>query len=322
MQARLVTVVPDEGRVVDLRTAYRGLLERQGAAHLAAGQLAAAWFPSSMTTALGGGARWFATAEEAVDAADERASLSIEDVTWLAPVDPPILRDALVFEEHLLSQFGRANIEVPKQYYRAPVYYKANPTTLYGHGADIPWPYESTYMDYELEVGFVLWKPGQDLTPAEAAEHLFGVTVLNDFSARDVQGREMSSRLGPAKGKDFATALGPWITTVDEIDLQGLEMVARVNGELWSQGTSADMMWSPEEIVAYVSQWEAIVPGEVIGSGTVGSGSGSDLGRRLSAGDLVELEISGLGMLRNRLGSPQQSRWWPSSRLPEGRAES
>jgi len=219
-----------------------------------------------------------------------------------------------VFESHLLSQFGRLNIEVPSQYYRAPVYYKANPTTVYGHDSEVPWPYESTYMDYELEVGFVLGRSGINLTPAEAEAHLFGVTIINDFSARDVQSREMSARLGPAKGKDFCTVLGPWITTLDEVAVDDLEMIARVNGEEWSRGTTADMMWSPGEIIAYVSQFEPTVPGEVIGSGTVGGGSGSDLGRRLAPGDEVELEVTGLGRLRNRLANPQAARWWPESR--------
>lgn len=308
---RLVAVEPDADRVIDLRAAHRVHLERKGATPSAARRISAAWFPGSMATAIAAGRGLVELAAEVVAAAGDDATHELAAVTWGAPIDPPVLRDCLVFEQHLRTQFGRADIPVPKQYYRAPVYYKANPTTVVGTDAEIPWPFDSSYMDYELELGFVLGEPALDVTPDEAVRHLFGVTVLNDFSTRDVQSREMSARLGPAKGKDFATALGPWITTADEVDVTALQMLARVNGEQWSKGTSADMMWSPAEIIAYVSQSERTVPGEVIGSGTVGSGSGSDLGRRLSPGDTVELEIEGIGTLRNTLASPGAVRWWP-----------
>jgi len=311
---RIVAVEPDADRVIDLRRAHQLVLERRGASPGSARRMSATVFPESMAEAIALGDEFPETVYDVVDRAGDDASTGIGDVAWLAPVDPPILRDALVFEEHLLSQFGRFNIEVPDQYYLAPVYYKGNPTTVVGHQALIPWPYESTYLDYELEVGLVLGRSGVDLTPEEAEAHLFGVTIINDFSARDIQSREMGARLGPAKGKDFCTVLGPWITTRDEIVLDDLEMVARVNGVEWSRGTTADMMWSPTEIIAYVSQFEPTVPGEVIGSGTVGGGCGSDLGRRLSPGDEVELEVAGLGRLRNRVSDPQPARWWPTPR--------
>lgn len=309
---RLVAVEPDAQRVVDLRAAHRLHLTRRGATPTAARRVSSSWFPRSMAAAIATGDGFVELADEVVAAAGDDASHDMSDVAWAAPIDPPVLRDCLVFEQHLRTQFGRAEIPVPKQYYRAPVYYKANPTTVFGQDAEIPWPFDSSYMDYELELGFVLGRPALDVTPDEAAAHLFGVTILNDFSTRDVQSREMSARLGPAKGKDFATALGPWITTADEVDVTALEMLGRVNGDQWSKGTSADMMWSPAEIIAYVSQSEPTVPGEVIGSGTVGSGSGSDLGRRLSPGDTVELEIEGIGTLRNTLASPGAVRWWPA----------
>src|SRR5579864_142575 len=127
-------------------------------------------------------------------------------------------------------------------------------------------------MDYELELGFVIWRAGKDLTPEQALDYLFGVTIFNDFSARDIQMQEMMGLLGPAKGKDFATALGPWITTLDELDVHDLAMLARVNGEEWSRGSSSTMMWKVEEIIAYVSKGEGLRPGELIGSGTVGLG--------------------------------------------------
>jgi 2-keto-4-pentenoate hydratase/2-oxohepta-3-ene-1,7-dioic acid hydratase in catechol pathway len=134
---------------------------------------------------------------------------------------------------------------------------------------------------------------------------------MNDFSARDVQAREMTAGFGPTKGKDFATALGPWITTLDEVDLTDLDMVARVNGEEWSRGSTSSLMWSVEELVAFASRGEAIVAGEVIGTGTVGLGCGLELYRKLKPGDVVEIEIASVGVLRNVIGHPSPSRWTP-----------
>jgi 2-keto-4-pentenoate hydratase/2-oxohepta-3-ene-1,7-dioic acid hydratase in catechol pathway len=131
------------------------------------------------------------------------------------------------------------------------------------------------------------------------------VTIYNDFSARDIQTREMKLMLGPAKGKDFNTALGPWITTVDELDIADLTMLARINGDEWSRGNSGTIMWQPGEIVAYCSYGENLLPGDVVGSGTVGGGCGLELDKRLQPGDVVELEISGVGVLRNRMGQPE-----------------
>lgn len=171
-------------------------------------------------------------------------------------------------------------------------------------------------MDYELELGFIVSRSGHDLTPQQAKEYLFGVTILNDFSARDIQINEIQGLLGPAKGKDFATALGPWITTADELDRQNLTMVARVNGVEWSRGSSAMMMWQIEEILAYISKGEGIQAGELIGSGTVGFGCGQELGKMLQPGDVVELEIEGIGVLRNRIGEQAVPGWQPQKRTP------
>jgi 2-keto-4-pentenoate hydratase/2-oxohepta-3-ene-1,7-dioic acid hydratase in catechol pathway len=169
-------------------------------------------------------------------------------------------------------------------------------------------------LDYELELGFVIGKSGRNLRPQEALSHLFGVTILNDFSARDVQGPEMSSGFGPSKGKDFATALGPWITTCDELDITHLDMVARVNGQEWSHGSSATMTWKVEELIAYASKGETIWPGELLGSGTVGTGSGAERGKKFQPGDVIELEVQGIGVLRNRIGQPEPRGWEPEPR--------
>jgi 2-keto-4-pentenoate hydratase/2-oxohepta-3-ene-1,7-dioic acid hydratase in catechol pathway len=169
-------------------------------------------------------------------------------------------------------------------------------------------------MDYELELGLVIGRFGRDLTPDTALEHVFGVTIFNDLSVRNLLQGEMGGRLGPAKGKDFATAVGPWIVSRDELDLTALEMHARVNGELWSSGSSSTITWSIEEILSWASRSESVVPGELIGTGTVPGGCGWELGRQLAPGDEVELEVSGIGVLANTIGAPQAVAWDPVPR--------
>jgi 2-keto-4-pentenoate hydratase/2-oxohepta-3-ene-1,7-dioic acid hydratase in catechol pathway len=170
-------------------------------------------------------------------------------------------------------------------------------------------------MDYEPELGIVIGRGGSDLTPEEAISRIFGFTILNDFSARDIQMREMPGKLGPFKGKHFACGGGPVIATPDELDWHGgLRMQARVNGETLCDTSSAEAIWSVEELVAWASQGERLVPGWLLGSGTCNGGSTIELGRELSPGDEIELEIEGLGVLRNRLGQPATGGWMPKVR--------
>jgi 2-keto-4-pentenoate hydratase/2-oxohepta-3-ene-1,7-dioic acid hydratase in catechol pathway len=314
---RLVAVQPEQKRVIDLATAEYLRLLHLGATPAAARRIAAALFPASMREALEAGPNFHMIALRCVEMVEEeQAVLPIESVQWLAPLDPPVMRDCLTFEQHLRNSFLKIMSQVPEQYYEMPIYYKGNPATLIGSGQTVPWPDYTKSMDYELELGFVIGRAGKDLLPEEACTHLLGVTILNDFSARDYQVREMGGMLGPAKGKDFATALGPWITTADEIDVHQLTMVARVNGEEWSRGSSASAMWSVEEIIAYVSKGEGVQVGELIGSGTVGLGCGLELGKTLKPGDVVELEVEGIGVLRNTIGEPAQPGWTPTKRKP------
>ena len=164
------------------------------------------------------------------------------------------------------------------------------------HGSSAP-------IDYELELACVIGAGGRDISREDAASHIFGFTIFNDASARDAQMAEMAGQVGPAKGKDFDTGnvFGPWIVTREELgDPYSLEMVARVNGEEWSRGSSASMHHRFEDLIAFVSRAETLHPGEILGSGTVGSGCGLEQGRFLSSGDVVELEIEGIGTLRNR----------------------
>jgi 2-keto-4-pentenoate hydratase/2-oxohepta-3-ene-1,7-dioic acid hydratase in catechol pathway len=235
-------------------------------------------------------------------------------VRFLSPVDPPLVRDFMAFEQHARNASKQLGATPAEELFRRPVYYKGNPLTLIGHEQEVPWPGYTSYMDYELELGLVIGKAGSDLTPDEAIEHLLGVTIFNDFSARDIQGREMRGLLGPAKGKDFATGVGPWITTRDELDLANLTMIARINGEEWSHNSSATITWSIAELIAYASKAETLWPGELLGTGTVGLGCGLEMGKRLQPGDVIELEVNGIGTLRNRIGQPQPRGWEPQPR--------
>ena len=311
LEPRIALVLPDERLVVDLVTAERARLERSGATADAAARIARALFPSSMSAAIAAGDVFVESARRAVDGGRDDGGLSWDEVEWTSPVDPPVMLDGSAFEQHLVNAHARGKRDVPDLFYEVPVYYKMNPQTVIGHEAEVPWRGEARFMDYELELGIVIGRWGTDLRPEESLPHIFGITAMNDFSARDVQAREMTAGFGPAKGKDFATALGPWITTMDEVDLSDLEMVARVNGEEWSRGSTSSLMWTVDELVAFASRGEAIVAGEVIGTGTVGLGCGLELYRKLRPGDSVEIEIESVGVLRNAIGHPVPSRWMP-----------
>ncbi len=314
---RLVVVQPERERVIDLATAeFQRLLGTRASAD-AARRLASALYPGSMSAAIAAGPTFLAAAALTAESVEDgSAVLPLGLGQWLAPIDPPVMRDCLAFEQHLRNTFLKLLPKVPDQYYQMPLYYKGNPLTLIGHEQEAPWPDYTKQMDYELELGFVIGRSGKDLTPENALSHLFGVTIFNDFSARDIQLQEMQGLLGPTKGKDFATALGPWITTADELDVHNLTMVARVNGEEWSRGSSSTMMWRVEEIISYVSKCEGVKAGELIGSGTVGLGCGLELGKLLKPGDTVEFEVEGIGVLRNRVGTPSPAGWMPQQRTP------
>jgi 2-keto-4-pentenoate hydratase/2-oxohepta-3-ene-1,7-dioic acid hydratase in catechol pathway len=254
-------------------------------------------------------------------AASPAVAYGLDQVKLLAPLPrPPRLRDFLSFELHVrqaranryLMGYGSeridpAKVEVPKLWYERPVYYKGNPFSVVGHDADVHWPSYSRIVDYELELGMVIGRAGKNVPQDQALSYVFGYTIFNDFSARDAQYLDMASQLGPSKGKDFDTgnALGPWIVTADEIgDPHALEMSARVNGETWSRGSSGTMHHRVPAMVAFASLEETLVPGEVLGSGTVGGGCGQELGRFMKHGDVIELEVSRIGVLRNRIVAP------------------
>jgi len=229
------------------------------------------------------------------------------------PTHPPSIRDFYAFEEHVATARRARGLEMVPEWYEAPVFYFSNPHSVIGPDAIVAAPPGCEELDYELEVAAVVGTGGRDLAPDVAAEHIAGFTIMNDWSARDLQRHEMKVGLGPAKGKDFATSLGPWVVTPDELadrrsgKAYDLTMTARVNGREYSRGNLADLHWSFGEMLAHASRGTELVPGDVIGSGTCGSGCilelslvhGSDRFPWLQPGDVVELEVERLGVLRN-----------------------
>jgi fumarylacetoacetate (FAA) hydrolase len=206
---------------------------------------------------------------------------------------PPSIRDFFAFEDHVRNARKGRRLEVPPAWYELPVFYFSNPAAVYRDGDEVPAPADSQALDYELELACVI---GADGRPE-------GFTVMNDWSARDLQMKEMKVGLGPAKGKDFATSLGPEVVSPDELpaDLD-MRALARVNGELRSDSRTGGMHFGWDELLAAAARnTPGLQPGDVIGSGTVGGGCILEHGdgRWLQRGDVVELEIEGLGVLRN-----------------------
>lgn len=244
-------------------------------------------------------------ARAAASLSDLRVDLDDDDMRLLTPLDKTgSLRDFLAFEDHVKRGAARRNGAVPEYWYEAPVYYKGNHRAILGPDTECRWPAYTEWLDFELELAMIVGKRGRDIDIEEAGDHVFGFTVFNDFSARDVQMREVTAWLGPAKGKDFANALGPCIVTADEVGAEpDLAMVCRVNGEEWGRARSSDLHWSWAQMLAHVSAAEDVYPGDVYGSGTPGGCCGLDLDRRLEPGDTVELEIEKIGVLRNPIGA-------------------
>lgn len=256
-------------------------------------------------------------AQKMLDAAVGEAIFPLVSKKLLSPVPVPSqIRDFSVFEQHLkqcgatVARLGlipnapAVPAPIPQVWYDQPLYYKGNRFTIIGTDMDVEWPYYSDMFDYELEIGVFIGKKGRDIKIENARNHIFGYSIYNDFSARDAQLKEMMYRLGPAKGKDFDTgnAIGPWIVTKDEMpDPFNLDMIVRVNGEERGRGNTSGMNHSFEAMIAHVSRSETLQIGEFLGSGTCGNGCGLELGRFLENGDVVELEIEKIGILRNRV---------------------
>jgi fumarylacetoacetate (FAA) hydrolase len=263
--------------------------------------------PASLRLIIGRDGPGLATARQVKAAVEGGADLD-RVASWpqpgarLAPPvpDPGVLLDFYAFEEHVRQARARRGLDIVPEWYRYPVYYRSNQRALVGTDEEIVFPATETRMDYELElaaiVGATLESP--DAEQAEAA--IAGYCLLNDWSARAIQAETMKVGLGPSKGKDFATSLGPWLVTPDELGDPGeLILEARVNGEVWSRGEVGAMRWRWGEMLAFAGEGVRFEPGDVIGSGTVGGGCGLEQDRFLTPGDVVELDGGELlGVLR------------------------
>ena len=267
---------------------------------------------ASMLSLIEAGPEGLATVQALANEWPEKLASPLRSVRLLSPLPvPPQVRDCLVFEQHLVNaqtqwqkMTGKPAAGVPDVWYQRPTWYKCNRFSFVGHEAEVTWPPYAELMDFECELACVIGRRGTNIEANEARDYIFGLTIFNDFSARDIQVVERPLGMGPMKGKDFDTGnvLGPWIVTLDEIgDPQALDMAARVNGERWGGGNSSAMHHTFNDILAFISQSETLHPGEVIASGTVPTGCGLELGRFLQSGDVVELEIEKIGVLRNRI---------------------
>ncbi|SEQ60080.1 fumarylacetoacetate hydrolase family protein [Thalassovita taeanensis] len=327
---KLVTYIDDSGR------ARAGALIAQGQSIVDLAGLdttvngAADGAFSSVLTMIEGGQPVLDRAYRLLETTHDDYLVARDGTVLLAPVQPvPQMRDCLCFEKHLVQAFAAARqvrastaddpaaalaemertgeLRVPATFYEQPIYYKANRFAVTGTDHDVTWPRYSQLMDFELEFGVYINSTCVDVPKARARDVIYGYTILNDFSARDAQTAEMGGQLGPAKGKDFdrANPMGPCLVTADEMpDPYDLTMIARVNGEEWGRGNSGTMHWSFEDVIAHISRSETLYPGEFLGSGTVGNGCGLEHMRFLKHGDTVELEVEGIGVLRNRVLAP------------------
>ena len=310
-KARAGALVREDRFVLDLVLADRILYQGDGLDF------------ASLLALIEGGDAAFDRAAEIVRRAPGDALTPRDGVRLLAPLQPPPqIRDCMCFETHVRQSYaaarqirargkgqpdpGESPVEkrILSLFDQQPLYYKGNRFSVIGTDQDVVWPAYSNALDFELEFGCYIAKPAKDVPREKARDFIFGYTIFNDFSARDTQSVEMGGQLGPAKSKDFDTGspMGPCLVTADELpNAYALDMVARVDGEEWGRGNSASMRWSFEDLIAFISRSETLHPGEFLGSGTVGNGCGLEQMRFLQPGNVVELEVQGIGVLRNRV---------------------
>lgn len=242
------------------------------------------------------------------------ASVGLEEVRLRAPIElPPSVRDFYAFEQHVKTARANRGLGMIPEWYDFPVFYFSNHRAIYGPEDEIPYPRKSKALDFELEMACVIGRAGRDISAQQGSLYIAGYCVMNDWSARDLQMEEMKLNMGPVKGKDFATSLGPWLVTPDELsgkltdqgaaERYDLAMTAKLNGKEISRGNFKDIYFSFPQMIERASMNTWLVPGDVIGSGTVGTGCLLEFGdkreRYLQPGDVMELEIEGLGVLRN-----------------------
>src|SRR6266516_3029651 len=267
---------------------------------------------------------------------------TLHELLLLPPIpEPPSVRDFYAFEQHVKAARAKRGLGMIPEWYEIPTFYFSNNSEIYGHDQEVPYPVGSHELDIELEIACVIAREGKDIPVEEAADYIAGYTIMNDWSARDFQRKDMKLNLGPGKGKDFATSIGPWIVTPDELasrrgstagelvsprdagmtaaqlqppqrsqsdaanERYDMTMIARINGKEISRGNFNQIHYSFPQMIAYASRNTRLRAGDVLGSGTVGTGCILELGTEvhpwLQRGDVVELEVEGIGVLRNRI---------------------
>jgi fumarylacetoacetate (FAA) hydrolase len=241
-------------------------------------------------------------------------ALPLASVRLRAPVlQPPTVRDFMIYEEHATAQGTRQRQEA---WYRMPIFYFSSPLRIFGPDDTVPYPSAAAMLDYELEIGCVIGREGSNVREAEALDYIAGFCIFNDWSCRDIQRDESEVGLGPAKGKDAASSLGPWMVTTDEMapylrdGRLHVKCSAKVNGDFWLQDSDGGLAYHTWGAMIERASWDSrIAPGDVLGCGTVGGGSigeairkGYDKARFLQPNDVVEMEVEGIGMLRNTIG--------------------
>lgn len=304
-----------DGRVYDLTYCHATLLKKEGITTPL--RLANALIPPHMLSFLEGEERALSEARRTFEFVNdlvgkgkqvegpngERAVFSFDDVRLRAPIKPRLMIDFSTFEEHVRMGFEKLGMSIPEEWYRVPVGYKMNPYSVIGPEDPILWPEFTKLLDYELEFGVVVGKRGKNISKSDAMNYVLGYTIVNDVSARDMEFIELRAMpLGPLKSKDFdsSTPMGPCIVTRDEVkNPHNLRMVARVNGEVWSEANTSGMYWKIPDLISHLSRDQTIYPGTVFLSGTPGGGCGMHVGKMLKPGDVIELEIEGIGKLKN-----------------------
>ena len=269
------------------------------------------------------------------DALDRRTAtpaVPLEGLRLRSPIlQPPTVRDFMIFEEHATAQGTRERQEA---WYRMPIFYFSSPLRIFGPDETVPYPSASEMLDYELEIGCVIGREGSNVSEEDALSYIAGFLIFNDWSCRDLQREESTVGLGPAKGKDSASTLGPWLVTTDEMApylKEGrlhVKCSAKVNGDFWVQDSDGGLAYHTwGSMVERASKDSRIAPGDVLGCGTVGGGSigeairkGYEMARFLQPGDVVEMEVEGLGLLRSTIGPKENEdpnyRYQPKEQPP------
>ena len=304
-------ILLDEKTILDPQNVFASFY--QGAGHYNFLERAQAKIPTSLNALLKTKENPLELLKEALDLSKSLSDKSKylidlstnKNINLSAPLDKiETYRDFYAHEKHVATGFKKRGEPIPQAWYEIPAYYKGATVGFIGPEEEILWPSYTDVLDYELELGMVIGRDGFNVKAKDAHKHIFGFTILNDISARDIQKKEMQIRLGPAKGKDFCSIIGPVIVTADEFQScePNLLMTAKVNGIEWSRGQSGDIHFTWAQMIEHVSKDEWIIAGDLFGSGTVGTGCGLELDKWIKPGDVLELEIEKIGVLKNVVG--------------------